>query len=220
MSGLALDKVTIEAGGHTLLDAFDLGVASGEIVTLMGPSGAGKSSLLAWIAGTLPKGVEGQGRLTLDGRRLDHLPPEKRRLGLLLQEPLLFPHMSVAGNLVFAIPRHVEGRKVRHAKAEAALAEVGLEGLGDRDPRTLSGGQKSRAALARCLLAEPGALLLDEPFASLDSDLRAEIRSFVLDRARATGLPVLLVTHDQGDAEAAAGRIVEPWARPCRATRS
>jgi putative thiamine transport system ATP-binding protein len=119
--------------------------------------------------------------------------------------------MTVAGNLVFAIPRHVKGRKLRHARAEAALAEVGLEGLGDRDPRTLSGGQKSRAALARCLLAEPRALLLDEPFVSLDSDLREEIRGFVLDRARATGLPVLLVTHDQGDAEAAAGRIVEPW---------
>lgn len=211
MSGLVLDNVTIEAGGHTLLDAFDLTVASGEIVTLMGPSGAGKSSLLAWIAGTLPPGITGHGRLTLDGQRLDHLPPEQRRLGLLLQEPLLFPHMTVAGNLVFAIPRRVKGRRERTAKAEAALAEVGLEGLGSRDPRTLSGGQKSRAALARCLLAEPRALLLDEPFTSLDSDLRQDIRDFVLDRARATGLPALLVTHDQGDALAARGRIVEPW---------
>ncbi len=220
MTGLALENVTIRAGDTVLLEAFDLDVASGEIVTLMGPSGAGKSSLLAWIAGTLPPGLEGQGRLTLDGRRLDQLPPEKRRMGPLLQDPLLFPHMTVAGNLVFAIPRHVKGRKERNARAEAALAEVGLEGLGERDPRTLSGGQKSRAALARCLLAEPKALLLDEPFVSLDSDLRADIRSFVLDRARATGLPVLLVTHDQGDAEAAAGRIVEPWAQRRKAARS
>ena len=212
MSGLALDNVTIRAGDATLLEGLDLSVASGEIVTLMGPSGAGKSSLLAWIAGTLPQGLEGRGRLTLDGQRLDNLPPEQRRLGLLLQEPLLFPHMTVAGNLVFAIPRHVKGRKARSTEAEAALAEVGLEGLGARDPRTLSGGQKSRAALARCLLAEPRALLLDEPFVSLDSDLRQEIRAFVLERARATGLPVLLVTHDQGDALAAGGRIVEPWA--------
>jgi putative thiamine transport system ATP-binding protein len=211
MTGLVLDNVTIRAGDATLIEGLDLSVASGEIVTLMGPSGAGKSSLLAWIAGTLPPGITGHGRLTLDGQRLDHLPPEQRRLGLLLQEPLLFPHMTVAGNLVFAIPRHVEGRRERTAKAEAALAEVGLEGLGSRDPRTLSGGQKSRAALARCLLAEPRALLLDEPFTSLDSDLRQEIRDFVLDRARATGLPALLVTHDQGDALAAAGRIVEPW---------
>jgi putative thiamine transport system ATP-binding protein len=211
MTGLVLDGVTIQAGGQTLVEALDLAVASGEIVTLMGPSGAGKSSLLAWIAGTLPRGISGQGRLTLDGERLDHLPPERRRLGLLLQEPLLFPHMTVAGNLVFAIPRHVKGRKARNAMAEAALAEVGLEGLGYRDPRTLSGGQKSRAALARCLLAEPKALLLDEPFTSLDSELRQEIRGFVLERARATGLPVLLVTHDQGDAEAAAGRVVQPW---------
>ena len=212
MTGLVLENVAIRAGHTVLLDAFALTVAPGEIVTLMGPSGAGKSSLLAWIAGTLPKGLDGRGSLTLDGRQLDHLPPEQRRLGLLLQEPLLFPHMTVAGNLVFAIPRHVKGKKIRQNKAEAALAEVGLEGLGDRDPRTLSGGQKSRAALARCLLAEPRALLLDEPFVSLDSDLRAEIRSFVLDRARATGLPVLLVTHDEGDARAAGGRIVEPWA--------
>ena len=212
MSGLTLADVTIRAGATVLLDAFALTVAPGEIVTIMGPSGAGKSSLLAWIAGTLPQGLDGHGSLTLDGQRLDHLPPEQRRLGLLLQEPLLFPHMTVAGNLVFAIPRHVKGRKARHGRAQAALAEVGLEGLGARDPRTLSGGQKSRAALARCLLAEPRALLLDEPFVSLDSELRAEIRSFVLDRARATGLPVLLVTHDEGDALAAAGRVIEPWA--------
>ena len=212
MSGLVLADVSIRAGAAVLLDAFALTVAPGEIVTIMGPSGAGKSSLLALIAGTLPKGLDGSGSLTLDGMHLDQLPPEQRRLGLLLQEPLLFPHMTVAGNLVFAIPRHVKGKKIRQNKAEAALAEVGLEGLGNRDPRTLSGGQKSRAALARCLLAEPRALLLDEPFVSLDSELRAEIRSFVLDRARATGLPVLLVTHDEGDALAAAGRVIEPWA--------
>ena len=212
MSGLVLADVSIRAGAAVLLDAFALTVAPGEIVTIMGPSGAGKSSLLAWIAGTLPKGLDGSGSLTLDGMHLDQVPPEQRHLGLLLQEPLLFPHMTVAGNLVFAIPRHVKGKKIRQNKAEAALAEVGLEGLGNRDPRTLSGGQKSRAALARCLLAEPRALLLDEPFVSLDSELRAEIRSFVLYRARATGLPVLLVTHDEGDALAAAGRVIEPWA--------
>ena len=211
MTGLVLDGVTIRAGGQTLVEALDLAVASGEIVTLMGPSGAGKSSLLAWIAGTLPRGITGHGRLTLDDERLDHLPPEQRRLGLLLQEPLLCPHRTGAGTRVCAIPRHVKGRKARNAMAEAALAQVGLDGLGDRDPRTLSGGQKSRAALARCLLAEPKALLLDEPFTSLDSELRQEIRGFVLERARATGLPVLLVTHDQGDAEAAAGRVVQPW---------
>jgi putative thiamine transport system ATP-binding protein len=175
MSGLALETVTIRAGGQPLLEAFDLAVPPGEIVTLMGPSGAGKSSLLAWLAGTLPAGITGEGRLTLDGQRLDHRPPEQRRLGLLLQEPLLFPHMTVAGNLVFAIPRHVKGHKVRHSKAE------------------------------------PRALLLDEPFTILDSELRQEIRGFVLERARTTGLPVLLVTHDQGDAEAAAGRVVQPW---------
>jgi putative thiamine transport system ATP-binding protein len=211
MTGLRLDHVIIRAAGKTLVDNLDLAIAPGEIVTLMGPSGAGKSSLLAWIAGVLPAGIDGVGGLSLDGRRLDGLPPEERRLGLLLQEPLLFPHMTVLGNLVFAIPRRHRGRRERRAAAEAALEEMGLGGFGPRDPGTLSGGQKSRVALARCLLAEPRALLLDEPFARLDPDLRWEVRSFVLERARNTGLPVLLVTHDQADAQAASGRVVELW---------
>jgi putative thiamine transport system ATP-binding protein len=215
MTGLRLDGVTIRAAGETLVDKLDLAIAPGEIATVMGPSGAGKSSLLAWIAGILPPGIDGSGRLVLDGRRLDGLPPEARRVGLLLQEPLLFPHMSVLGNLLFAIPLRHRGRRQRRAAAEAALDEMGLRGLGARDPRTLSGGQKSRVALARCLLAEPLALLLDEPFASLDAALRQEVRAFVLERARRTGLPVLLVTHDHADAQAAGGRVVEPWSGAC-----
>jgi len=211
MSGLALEGVTISAGGLPLLTGLDLVVAAGEIVSLMGPSGAGKSSLLAWLAGVAPAGVEGSGVVCLDGRRLDGLPPEKRGLGLLLQQPLLFSHMSVLGNLLFALPRAHKGRARRRALAEAALAEMDLEGLGDRDPSTLSGGQQSRVALARCLLAEPRALLLDEPFASLDRDLRQGIRAFVLGRARSSGLPVLLVTHDEADAAVAGGRVIEPW---------
>ncbi len=211
-----LEAVRIEAGGRTLLDGFDLSVAPGEVVTVMGPSGCGKSSLLLWLAGTAPKGVDGSGRVALAGRRIEALAPDSRRLGLMLQQPLLFPHMDVLGNLLFALPRSLRGRQARREAAEAALAEVGLEGYGRRDPKTLSGGQQARVALVRCLLAQPTALLLDEPFASLDRERRAEVRGFVLGRARDAGLPTLLVTHDHDDAIAAGGRVVEPWAAPCR----
>jgi putative thiamine transport system ATP-binding protein len=211
MSGLVLEDVAIRAGGLPLLDGLSLAVAPGEIVTLMGPSGCGKSSLLRWLAGVVPPGVAGCGRVRLGDRRIDALPPESRRLGLMLQEPLLFPHLSVLGNLLFAIPRRHRGRARRRAAAETALATVGLAGLGPRDPATLSGGQRSRVALVRCLLAEPHALLLDEPFASLDRARRAEVRDVVFARVRAAGLPTLLVTHDPADATASAGRVIEPW---------
>jgi putative thiamine transport system ATP-binding protein len=216
VSGLVLEAVRIEAGGRTLLDGFQLSIAPGEVVTVMGPSGCGKSSLLLWLSGTAPEGVDGSGRVALSRRRIEALAPEERRLGLMLQEPLLFPHMDVAGNLLFAMSRALRGRQRRREAAEAALAEVGLGGFGGRDPRTLSGGQKARVALVRCLLAQPQALLLDEPFASLDRERRAEVRGFVLEQARGAGLPTLLVTHDHEDAVAAGGRVVEPWAAPSR----
>ena len=203
MSGLVLKGVRIEAGGRTLLDGFALGVAPGEVVTVMGPSGCGKSSLLLWLAGTAPAGVNGSGRVALGGRRIETLLPEGRRLGLMLQQPLLFPHMDVMGNLLFALPRSLRGRQARRDAAELALAEVGLEGYGRRDPKTLSGGQQARVALARCLLARP---------TGLDRERRAEVRGFVLVRARDAGLPTLLVTHDREDAIAAGGRVIEPWA--------
>ncbi len=209
-----LDAVRIAAGGRTLLDGFELSIQPGEVVTLMGPSGCGKSSLLLWLAGAAPVGIAGGGSVVLAGRRIDGLLPEARRLGLMLQEPLLFPHMDVLGNLLFAIPREVRGRQRRHQAAEGALAEIGLEGFGRRDPGTLSGGQKARVALVRCLLAQPQALLLDEPFASLDRERRAEVRGFVLKRALDAGLPTLLVTHDLQDAAAAGGRVIEPWTAP------
>lgn len=211
MNGLSLSDVTLQVGERTLLAGLSVEVRPGEILTLMGPSGAGKSSLLGYIAGTTTAPIRGSGHISIDGVRLDGLPPEERRLGLLLQRPLLFPHMTVLGNLVFAIPRRVRGRSARRSLAEAALTAVDLEGFGARAPRTLSGGEQARVALARCLLAEPRALLLDEPFAALDRGLRREIREHVLARARASGLPTLLVSHDAGDAAAAGGRIVEPW---------
>jgi len=173
----------------------------------MGPSGSGKSTLLAFVAGFLDPAFSARGRVLLCGEDVTALPANRRRAGLLFQDPLLFPHMSVGANLLFALPPG--DRKERRAKAEAALAGAGLEGFFDRDPATLSGGQKARASLIRVLLSQPRALLLDEPFSKLDAALRQQMRELVFGEARARALPVLLVTHDPEDAQAAGGRIVE-----------
>ena len=123
---------------------------------------------------------------------------------------MLFPHLSVGGNLGFAIPPEIRGRKQRQALIDAALEDAGLGGFALRDPATLSGGQRARVALMRSLLAQPCALLLDEPFSRLDADLQLQIRSFVLTRIRSQGLAAVLVSHDTEDARAAGGRVVTP----------
>ncbi len=183
-------------------------VAPGEVLTVMGPSGAGKSSLLAYLGGFLEPAFTARGRALVDGVEITALPAEERHVGILFQDPLLFPHMSVAGNLMFALPESVKGRAERLRHAETALAGVEMAGMGDRDPATLSGGQKARVALARVLVSEPRMLLLDEPFSKLDMELRQQMRMLVFSKARESGLPVLLVTHDEADAKAAGGEIV------------
>ena len=135
------------------------------------------------------------------------LPPEARQVGILFQDDLLFPHMSVAGNLAFALPAVVRDRAVRRAHIEQALAEADLAGFGERDPATLSGGQRARVALMRTLLAGPKALLLDEPFNKLDIALRGEFRRFVFEHVARRELPMLLVTHDEADA-LEGGRVI------------
>jgi putative thiamine transport system ATP-binding protein len=139
---------------------------------------------------------------------LTPLPPEARRVGILFQDDLLFPHLSVAGNLAFALPASVRPMAQRRARIEQALADAGLAGFGDRDPATLSGGQRARVALLRTLLAQPRALLLDEPFSKLDAQLRDEVRRFVFEHARDSALPTVLVTHDEADAVAAGGAVI------------
>ena len=208
-ASLRLEKVRLGLDGRTLLD-LDCTVAPGEILTLMGPSGSGKSSLLAFVAGFLPPAFEAYGHVWLNGDEITALPAERRRVGLMFQDPLLFPHMSVGANLAFALSREAAKPKPERARlVEEALAEAGLAGFSDRDPATLSGGQQSRVALMRVLLARPRALLLDEPFSRLDRELRAQMREFVFAEARKHDLPVLLVTHDHEDAEAAGGTVIE-----------
>jgi putative thiamine transport system ATP-binding protein len=198
----------------TLIVAMDAVVKPGEVLTIMGPSGSGKSTALAAIIGTLGPDFSVSGRLVLDGCDVTALPTRARGIGLLFQDDVLFPHLSVGGNLAFALPATLRGRQVRRAAIEAALAKAGLAGFADRDPGTLSGGERARVALMRTLLAEPRALLLDEPFSRLDAGLRDHIRAFVLDLIRAERIPAILVTHQPDDARAAGGRIIDPLGRP------
>jgi putative thiamine transport system ATP-binding protein len=194
---LELDAVVIEAPGRVLVPALDARIGAGEVLVVMGPSGSGKSSLLAWLCGTLPEGSSGRGRVRLDGRSIEALPTALRRIGILFQDDLLFPHMTVLENLLFALPPGAA--PARRARAEAALAEADLAGLDSRWPHTLSGGQRARVSVLRALLAGPRALLLDEPFSRLDVALRERFRAFVFAHLRAAGIPALLVTHDAAD---------------------
>jgi putative thiamine transport system ATP-binding protein len=201
---LELRNVAISRDSARLFAPVSCCVQPGRPVTIMGPSGAGKSSLLAWLTGLLPAGLGGEGEVLLDGRSIRTLPPHRRRLGILFQDDLLFPHMSVGENLAFGLPPG--DRATRHRAVEDALARVELAGFADRDPLTLSGGERARVALMRVLLSEPKALLLDEPFSKLDLPLRERFRSLVFQSA--AHLPVLLVSHDPQDSVTAAGELL------------
>jgi putative thiamine transport system ATP-binding protein len=192
---LSLEKVSVSLAGRPLIAPFSLAVAPGETVTLMGASGSGKSTLLSFIAGDLELPFTGSGGMSLDGAVIDGLPP-----GRLFQDDLLFPHLTVAENLLFGMPRGP--RPERLAKVEAALAEAELPGFGDRPPNTLSGGQRARVSLMRALVAEPHAMLLDEPFNKLDAALRQSMRNFVFEHIAARRIPCLMVTHDLADVPA------------------
>jgi putative thiamine transport system ATP-binding protein len=187
---------------NLLLSLPALQVAPGEVLTLMGPSGCGKSSLLAALAGVIPASgpIRLEGDVTLGARRLTQLPPQARRIGMLFQDDLLFDHLTVAENLMFGMPASVKGHRVRREKAVATLAQVDLTDQADKLPGALSGGQKARVSLLRALLAEPEALLLDEPFSRLDKPLRAAFRELVFAQIKALAIPAMLVTHDEDDA--------------------
>jgi len=203
MTILSIERATILKDDVPLFRPLDLRVQPGRPVTVTGPSGSGKSSLLSWMTGVLPAPLAGTGRVLLDDVLLNELPAHRRRLGILFQDDLLFPHLSVGENLAFGL---AEGRKAeRRDRVGEALRIAGLQGFEHRDPRSLSGGERARVALMRCLLSEPLALLLDEPFSKLDPQIRRQMRDFLMQHAQ--GLPVLLVSHDPRDAEGA-GDIV------------
>lgn len=189
-----------------LLLQLDAQIEGGDILTIMGPSGSGKSSLLNWMTGTLPSGLNATGEVWLHGQNISHLPAHLRHIGVLYQDALLFSHLSVAGNIAFAMPKG--NKKQRFEQIADALEQVGLVGMANRHPDSLSGGQQARVALLRTLLSQPKAILLDEPFSKLDSQLRAETQQLVFSQIRQHKLPTIMVTHDHSDAEAANGKIV------------
>ncbi|HEY2817305.1 MAG TPA: ATP-binding cassette domain-containing protein [Casimicrobiaceae bacterium] len=205
---LKLERVRIALGNIVLVPPLDFAVAAGERVAVMGPSGCGKSTLLAYIAGTMDAAFTATGRVRIDDEDVTALAPQRRKIGILFQDDLLFPHLSVGDNLAFALSPTLRSRAARREAVAQALAEADLSGFEERDPATLSGGQRARVALMRTLLAEPRLLLLDEPFNKLDARLRQDFRRFVFEHAADRGLPILLVTHDAADAEAVGGQIV------------
>jgi iron(III) transport system ATP-binding protein len=183
--------------GVPVLTDIDLTVSSGAMVALLGPSGCGKTTLLRIIAG-LERPDAGEVRLggqVVSGDR-GFVPPERRRVGMVFQDWALFPHLTVAKNVAYGLPRSGE----RAARVERALAMVGLEGAADRLPPTLSGGQQQRVALARAIAPEPTVLLLDEPFSNLDAALRVQVRTEVHELLVSLGITTVFVTHDQDEA--------------------
>ncbi|MGV3572879.1 MAG: ATP-binding cassette domain-containing protein [Ramlibacter sp.] len=194
---LAVTVHRLAVAGRTLVENLALTVAPGTVHTLMGASGSGKSSLLAAVCGTAAPAVRFEGRVVLDGQRIDGWDARRRRIAILFQDDLLFAHMTVRENLLFAVPPGP--RRQREERVAQALRDLELPGYAQADPATLSGGQRARVALVRALLAEPHALLLDEPFSRLDAALRERMREFVFATVRARGIPALLVTHDAAD---------------------
>lgn len=187
----------LQAGNTVLLRDLQLHIAPGTVHTLMGDSGSGKSSVLAAVCGTLAPALRWQGHMHLNGQRIDTLPTRARRVGILFQEDLLFAHMTVRENLLFAVPAGPQA--AREALVVQALADVEMAAFLQADPATLSGGQRARVSLARALLAQPQALLLDEPFSKLDASLRQRMRDLVFGLVRQRQIPALLVTHDAAD---------------------
>lgn len=208
MMALEIETLSLRINGNALFAPLSLRVEPGTVTTIIGASGAGKSSLLNFLCGILPPEITGAGSLRIGKEDISNLPPQARGLGRLFQEPLLFPHLDVAGNLLFGL-RAGNSRRERRERVAAALASVGLDDFAQRDPATLSGGQQARVALLRVLLAEPRALLLDEPFRSLDDDNRRLVRDLVFAEAKQRNLPTLLVTHDQEDVAAAGGEVIQ-----------
>jgi len=195
---------------HVALRGIDLAVQAGTLLALLGPSGSGKTTLLRVLCGFERADT---GSIEISGRRVAadglHLPPEQRRIGYVPQEGALFPHLSVADNIVFGLPP--ARRHARHRVAEL-LELVGLPATyADRAPQQLSGGQQQRVALARALAPEPGVVMLDEPFSSLDAALRVETRNAVVTALAASGATAILVTHDQEEALSLGDEVAVLW---------
>ena len=202
---LVVDSVSVSLGGRSVLDAVSLEVSAGEVVAVFGPSGSGKSTLLRAVAGLVE--VE-SGRVVINGVDVTGVPTHLRRVGMVFQDEQLFPHRDVAGNVAFGLEMAGVGRRERESRVEELLSAVGLDGFGDRDVSTLSGGEAKRAALARSLAPRPAVLLADEPLTGLDADLHDRLAVEVGAVLRESGTTTLWVTHDRAEAALVADRSV------------
>ncbi|MBV8189308.1 MAG: ABC transporter ATP-binding protein [Alphaproteobacteria bacterium] len=201
---LDVEDLCVRYGAALAVDGVTLSVKPGEVVALLGPSGCGKTTLLRVIAGFVKQAA---GRVRVDGLAIDHLPANQRNIGIVFQNYALFPHMTVAENVAYGLrARGTRGPEVQ-ARVARFLQTVQLASFRERLPRQLSGGQQQRVALARALAVEPAILLLDEPFAALDRNLRLDMQIEVKRLQRTLGLTTILVTHDQDEAMSVADRI-------------
>ncbi|MFT4151505.1 MAG: ABC transporter ATP-binding protein [Paracoccaceae bacterium] len=196
---------TPEGRSFAALDGVDLTVGDGEFVTLLGPSGCGKTTLLRAIAGF--EALD-DGAIRLEGADLTGLPPHRRPVNTVFQSYALFPHMTVARNVGYALEVQGAPRAQREAEVAEALAKVGLSDFGSRRPAQLSGGQRQRVALARAIVARPRLLLLDEPLSALDRNLRQQMQFELKDLQHRLGIAFVFVTHDQEEALTMSDRIV------------
>ena len=201
---VAVEGVAKSFGSIKALDAVSLDVAPGEFVSFLGPSGCGKTTLLRLIAGFETPDT---GRITLDGRSLAGLPPDRRDVGLVFQNLALFPHLSVAENVGFGLSLRRRPAAEMASEVAAALALVDLGDFGARRIQQLSGGQRQRVALARALVLRPKVLLLDEPLSALDLKLRRGLQGELKALQRRTGTTFIFVTHDQEEALSMADRV-------------
>jgi ABC-type Fe3+/spermidine/putrescine transport system ATPase subunit len=202
---LRVEGLNLSYGDVAALRDIDLGVARGEFVALLGPSGCGKTSLLRAIAGFVrPQ----RGAIWLGGRDVAQVPPRRRNIGIVFQSYALFPHMTVFENVRFGLDSRGVATAEVVERTKRALALVGLAQLADRRPRQLSGGQQQRVALARAIVIEPDILLLDEPLAALDKQLRVQMQTELKTLQKTVGVTSVFVTHDREEAMSMADRIV------------
>ena len=202
---LTVESVSVSLGGERVLDAVSLSVVAGEVVAVFGPSGSGKSTLLRAVAGLVD--VD-SGRVLVDGADVTAVPTHRRSVGMVFQDEQLFPHRDVAGNVSFGLEMAGVERGERDSRVAEVLTAVGLDGFGDRDVSTLSGGEAKRVAVARSLAPRPTVLLADEPLTGLDADLHDRLAIEVRSVLRASGTTTLWVTHDRAEAELVADRSV------------
>lgn len=201
---IRIENVSLNFGNTEVLKGVNLDIEAGEFFAFLGPSGSGKSTLLRAIAGF---GPTPGGRILIGDQDVTHLPPWKRKVGMVFQNYALWPHMTVRKNVAFGLEQMKVSSKEIMTRVDGALDLVGLRHLAERRPSELSGGQQQRIALARTIIVEPKVLLLDEPLSNLDANLRVQMRRDILNLQRELGLTTIFVTHDQEEANTTADRL-------------